>query len=216
MSPVPDPVERTPAEVIARMTWIYEELRKNGFTYDDELMTDDDIRCQAVKDAARFSLNKQRMESEVREEMRARQAPAEIQTQIITLSYDQKLNEEDAIKAMNKTIQWFYKTRLKSMEQPIMRFEFYGKDESWNPHCHIFTYKNLPDGRLALRLRASLKTKVPEIYRINVKPGNQETQQQYVMGIKKEEKQAAMDMDEVMRTKHSLQEFYTLENNIVL
>lgn len=215
MGVVPDPEEhiRTPTDVIKRQTWLYEMLRKEG--YND--MTDASIRTQAVIDAARFSLNKQRIESEVREEMRARQLPAEIQTQLVTMSYDfQKLTEEQVIEAMNKTVNWFYKSRLKSMDSPILRFEFYGKDGNWNPHCHIFTYRVKPDCRLALRIRASLKNKIPEIYRVNVSPGTQETQQQYIMGVKKEAKQEAMDMDQQVRDKYSLQEYYQLNENIVL
>lgn len=160
-----------------------------------------------ANEISRWKIEKANMESRVRREYRENCSSEDLQTQLVTLSIDNKLSNEDLKTNIDNIIKWFKGNRLTCLEEPVLRFEFYGENENWNPHAHIFTYRTMNNGRVACRLKASLK-KLPCVYRVNVKDGTAQSQSQYILGTKKESKTMAMEMDQAFREKLNLNEIY--------
>lgn len=166
-----------------------------------------DLDKVKIKFLADAQIQKDRIKNEVAKAVRHLKNPNEIKTQLITISIDQKLTEEEAIlkqkQAMHKIIQSKYKWLINASYS----FEYYSNN-GWNPHIHIKIDKTIRDSQIAQQLR---RKELSSTYNINVSSKTDEIHQAYIMGNKKEDKRQNTDKDQDFRKIHNIQDFYEIK-----
>jgi len=130
-------------------------------------------------------------------------------TVMITISFDNKMSEEETINQMNMFIQLFKQSDYKWCENACYCFEFFSS-EGWNPHIHLVSEKNDAPSTIAKAIKRSPAYKKSNVYNVNVKPGNDGFHYKYIQGDKKESKEENIIKDEEFRQKHKLKSYYIL------
>lgn len=210
--------ELTQKREVELFRWVLQTYRKRprsdfdgdeaGLEFWDYLQDDENLDTWiAEKITAHTQIKKEKYDTKVRQAKKELTPSGELQTQILTLSIDKNLKEEKVVELCNAFTEHFFNSRLKCIEEPILRYEFYSST-GWNPHIHIFTYKLTTNGKLATRIRQTIKNKFPDIYRVEAVAGKEQNQAQYLMGIKKEEKTEFLELDNIFREKYNLKEYY--------
>lgn len=137
-------------------------------------------------------------------------AAESIKTQLITIMIDQKVDEQEAIHIQFQIIDVLKEANYKFMGEVSHKLEYFTKN-GWSPHIHIMTLKNISDGKVAQPIRRKLmegKTKIPEVYRIQVSSLNYEAHSKYISGEKTELKEEFVAKDTEFRDKHNIDEIY--------
>ncbi len=158
--------------------------------------------------AAQRELDKDRCKKRVYDVKRKLSLSSEIRTCIITLSIDQRKSWRESVKKMKEIIDLLISRNPPFLEEAIISAEFYTAN-GWNPHIHIFSYLSMTPGKLAQRLRKSLKNYLysdftqtcPEriIYKVHCQQGTQHTQGEYLCSLKRESKREHQIKDKEFR-----------------
>lgn len=139
-------------------------------------------------------------------------------SQLITISIDQTYLQP--IKAQYDILDRIRKSDYKWMtDDAIASFEYYGKDENWNPHVHLIITKTKKPSDIAQALnrvfyeKRNKKTGKDErveqwkycIYaRVNCVDLTKEAANNYIHGDKADDKMAAVDKDREYREKNGV------------
>lgn len=165
-----------------------------------------DLEKVKIQFLASAQIQKDRLKNEVAKAVRLLKNPNEIKTQLITISIDQKLTEEEAILKQKKTIEKIKSSKYKWMVNASYSFEYYSNN-GWNPHIHIKIDKTIRDSQIAQQLR---RKELSSVYNINVSSKTEEIHDAYIMGNKKEAKRENTDKDQDFRKIHNIQDFYEM------
>lgn len=163
----------------------------------------------ALKLAASDVQEKKDTEEMVKEYAKANH-PENIETQLITIMIDQKVDEEQAIHIQFQIIDLLKEANYKFMSDCSHRFEYFTKN-GWSPHIHILTTKNTSDGKVAQPLRRKLmsgKSSIDEVYRINISTLNFDAHRKYINGEKCESKTEYLEKDAEFKDKHNINDIY--------
>ena len=163
----------------------------------------DEIKIQFL---AHHELQKERTRHKVQQALRKLKNPDEIKSQLITISIDQKLSEEEAILKQKQTIEKIKQAKYKWMINASYSFEYYSKN-GWNPHIHIKIDKTIRDSQIAQQLR---RKDLKSVYNINVSSKTDEIHTSYIMGNKKEAKRENTEQDQNFRKIHNIQDYYEM------
>ncbi|AXQ66406.1 MAG: transposase [Cressdnaviricota sp.] len=146
------------------------------------------------------------------EQMRRReQKKAErlINTQLITVSFDQKM--ENVEEEMERFIDEVTKARYECLDGAIAVCEFYGDEGNWNPHVHIATYRVKAPSVVGLAIKKKVKSKFKDtIYNVNYVEAHDDRHMKYVKGEKRETKGESLTRDKEHRASKGLEELYHL------
>lgn len=130
-------------------------------------------------------------------------------TVMITVSFDNKMKEEETVNEMNKFIQIFKESDYKWCENACYCYEFFSA-EGWNPHIHLVSEKNDAPSTIAKAIKRSPAYKKSNVYNVNVKAGHDGFHYKYIQGDKKESKEVNIIKDNEFREKYKLKSYYIL------
>jgi len=136
------------------------------------------------------------------------QNPQDIQTQLITISIDQKLEQAKAVEKQMKIIEKIKSAQYKWLRNGTYTFEYFSKN-GWNPHIHIKTDKHMKGALIAQMLRRKLKDE-PSAYQINVSSKTADIHEAYIMGDKTITKRENTDMDKMFREEYKIKDYYII------
>jgi len=140
----------------------------------------------------RIKENEIHRENMFKEELKALK-PEIVKCQLITISIDKHLSENDAVIKQYDIIQRIKDANYKDLQSVRYTFEYFSKT-GFNPHIHIVCDKIKSNGQIAQLIRRKLK-KVPEVYNIDVLALDFESADNYIRGLKKDDKMDDVDKD---------------------
>jgi hypothetical protein len=134
------------------------------------------------------------------------------QTLLITLSFDMSMNEEEAIKEMDKSMELFKQSNYKWLKNGAYTYEFYsGRQSIWNPHIHICSDRiGVSASQVRQAIDRSPCRKKTRTYNCNVVVGTDDQHERYVLGNKKESKEENVKLDNEFREKWKIKSHYIL------
>lgn len=171
-------------------------------------MTEEQVLAYRKKDVCLHILHKDENERKVKAELRLLRNPEDVQTQLITICIDQKLEQAKAVRTQLKIMDKILSAKYKWMTNGTYNFEYFGKD-GWNPHIHIKIDKTTKGSLIAQMIRRKIHD-IPEAYRVNVITRSAKEHDGYVEGEKTESKQDAIDMDKMFREEYKIKDYYII------
>lgn len=135
---------------------------------------------------------------------------------LATLSIDQEyLQVPQLIKEIVSVLR---STAYKWYDEPILRAEFYsGQDGKWNPHIHILNKRGLNNGVAPSVIKQALTKKLKgtkyQVYRVAAHQFPLTAGENYINGIKKQEKQENVEKDAQYRKENNIDDIYYLHQS---
>jgi len=152
-------------------------------------------------------LFKEENERKIKAELRLLRNPEDVQTQLITICIDQKLEQSKAVEKQLKIMDKILSAKYKWLKGTY-NFEYFGK-EGWNPHIHIKIDKTTKGATIAQMLRRKLQD-IPEAYRINVITRSAKEHDGYIEGEKTETKRESIEFDKIFREEYKIKDYYLI------
>jgi len=133
-----------------------------------------------------------------------------------TISIDK--DYQQVPKLIGDIISVLRKTSWKWEDEFVARAEFFsGEDGQWNPHIHILNKRNLAHGVAPSKIKQALEKKLKgekyQVYRVECFARPFGAGENYINGLKKEDKQENVERDRQYRLENNIDEIYYLTDN---
>lgn len=192
-------------------------MRRNGY----EVWTSEMIEEERTKWFAYDEWKEKKRQEAVDERIRqlAKEA-GKLETIIITVSIDQKLDTKKAIEKQYQIIEDLQGKYAWLIDAHAV-FEYYTKDKGskeikWNPHVHIYveqgkTRHSTIAQILQRKYQVRAELKYPQhVYRINAKKGKGNFQLDYIHGLKQDYKKELCEKDKKFREENEISEIFEI------